>query len=152
LKTRFSSATVLAETNGMKKIYLDLNAASCLATPPNSKWSDLRQRLLQAVQLGDCLCPMPLETIVEAAPCDRARRIAIEQFFVSASGGLAFRHFEEMVVHSTIQLVRPDWRVPSFTLLPSSGWASDESAAIFHSIANETRQRMIKRMVDGPVP
>jgi hypothetical protein len=43
LKTRFSSATVLAETIGMPKmIYRDLNAASCLAAPPDWKWSELR--------------------------------------------------------------------------------------------------------------
>ena len=136
-----------------KIIYLDLNAASYLAVPPrDSDWSDIRQRLLQAAQSGDCLCPMPLETIVEAAPCDRPRRIAIEQFFASASGGLAFRHFEEMVVHSTIQLARPNWPVRSFVMVRLSDWTSDKIAAISHSIADETRQRMINRMANGSAP
>lgn len=142
----------MAEKNGMpKKIYLDLNAASCLATPPDSKWTDIRHCLMRAVQCGVCLCPMPLETIVEAAPCDRARRAAIAEFFAAVSGGLAFRHFEEMVVHSTIQLIRDGWPVPSFALTRQS-WTSDESATNFRSLADAQRQRMIKRMADALAP
>jgi hypothetical protein len=151
LKPRFSSATVLTETNGMKKIYLDLNAASCLAIPPDSKWSDIRQRLLDGVQQGYCLCPLPLENIVEAAPCARAQREAIAELFSGISGGLAFRHFEDMVVHSTIQLIRPTWRVPSFVLV-EHGWANDALATNLRSVADAKRQRMTERMANAPAP
>lgn len=89
-------------TGDVKLIYLDQNAASYLALHDRaSRWGTIRALIEEGCQSGQLLCPMPLETLAESAPCTRSQREAIEEFFRVASGGLCFK------MHMALRMKRP---------------------------------------------
>jgi hypothetical protein len=134
-------------------VYLDLNVASEMAlAPTTSEWSAIREKLLEEVRKDRCLCPMPLETIAEAAPCAPSQRMAIEEFFVTASRGVAFRPHTDMIINSTMELVRDGWPVPWWVPV-KAGWATDEEfMTTTQKESDESRQRMIARMASANPP
>lgn len=134
-------------------VYLDLNVASEMAlAPPTSAWSAICEKLLEEVRKERCLCPMPLETIAEAAPCNLSQRVAIEEFFVTASRGVAFRPHTDMIINSTMALVRDGWPVPWWVPV-KAGWAADEEfMTATQKESDESRQQMTKRMAGANPP
>ena len=127
--------------------YLDQNAASYLAlAQPGSQWHEIRSALAAGFLEQRIVCPMPLETLVESAPCDRATRTAIEDFFHSVSGGTRFRAYSEILVDKTLALVRADHEAVAFAEM-GSGWAArDEAARDTREFHSQTRDRMIARI------
>jgi hypothetical protein len=120
--------------------------------PVDSEWGDLREKLVKEVREGCCLCPMPLETIAEAAPCTSSQRVAIEEFFVTASRGVAFRPHTDMIINSTMALVRDGWPVPWWVAV-KAGWAADEEfMTATQKESDDSRQRMIERMAGANPP
>jgi hypothetical protein len=129
-------------------VYLDQNAASYLALPKSgSQWQAIRAALLKGFEEQHrIVCPMPLETLVESAPCDRAIRTAIEEFFHSVSGGTRFRSFSEILVDKTLALVREDHNAVAFGTIGFGWGARDEAARIARESHSQTRERMTRRI------
>lgn len=128
--------------------YLDQNAASYLAMPKSgSEWEAIRTALTKGFEEQQrIVCPMPLETLVESAPCDRAMRTAIEQFFHSVSGGARFRSFSEILIDKTLALIREDHDAVAFGTIGSGWGARDEAARIARESHSQTRERMTRRI------
>ena len=127
--------------------YLDQNAASYLALgKPGSQWDAIRSVLTEAFPPQRIVCPMPVETLVESAPCDRATRIAIEDFFHTVSGGTRFRSYSDILIDKTLVLVRPHHEAVAFATM-GYGWGARDEAALLtkHSHA-EARERMTQRI------
>jgi hypothetical protein len=135
-----------------KAIYLDLNAASEIAcATTGSQWAVIRDRLQKKFEEGRIVCPLPLETLAEAAPCDMTQRVAIEKLFLSLSRGAAFRPFTNMILNATIALVRSRWPVPIYVPI-RAGWSIDEKfMETTRSDADQSRSEMASRM-DGATP
>lgn len=136
-----------------KAIYLDLNAASEIACATNgSEWAVIRDHLQKKFGEGRIVCPLPLETLAEAAPCETAQRVAIEKLFLSLSRRAAFRPFTNMILNATIALVRPEWPVPIYVPI-RAGWSIDEEfMATTRSDADHSRSEMIGRMAGATPP
>ena len=127
--------------------YLDQNAASYLAlAKPGSPWDAIRSALGAAFQTQRILCPMPLETLIESAPCEAAMRIAIEEFFHSVSGGTRFRSYPDILIDKTLALIRPQHEAVAFGIM-GYGWGRrDEAARITKESHAERRERMKQRI------
>lgn len=127
--------------------YLDQNAVSYLAqAKTGTHWHAIRSALTTGFEEQRIVCPMPLETIVESSPCERATRTAIEDFFLSVSGGTRYRAFPEILVDDTLALVRPHHEAVAFEEM-GSGWAArDEAARDTREFHSQTRERMASRI------
>jgi len=133
----------------MTIIYLDQNAASNLAlAQAGSQWEAIRSFLADAFSMQRIVCPMPGETLVESAPCDRATRLAIEDFFQSVSGGTTFRSFWEILADKTLAMVRRDHDAVAFSTMRRGWGARDEIAFLTEQSHADTRERM-KRRIQG---
>jgi hypothetical protein len=138
----------------IKKIYLDQNAASYAAVPPaGSAWSSIRSFLERAFEAGKVVCPLPIETLVESAPCDRSLREAIDDLFKCISGGVRFRAFSELLVDSTLALVRPSHEVRAFDTINPVRWGGlDHAASTTRESHARTRERMAERVAAYTFP
>ncbi len=87
---------------------------------------------------------MPVETLVDSAPCDRATRIAIEEFFSSASGGTRFRSYSEILIDKTLALVRQDHEAVAFAVMDRDWGVRDDAARIAKESHSQTKYRMIR--------
>lgn len=131
----------------VKLVYLDQNAASYLALQDRaSRWGAIRALIEEGCHSGQLLCPMPLETLAESAPCTRAKREAIEQFFRTVSGGLCFKRHTDILIDETLALVRTDHPVVPFLVI-GEGWgvrdgAAQQSASAMVTLREEMRQRI----------
>jgi hypothetical protein len=127
--------------------YLDQNAASYLAlAKPGSPWDTIRSALCAAFQTQRIVCPMPLETLIESAPCETAVRIAIEEFFQSVSGGTRFRSYPDILIDKTLVLIRPHHQAVAFGIV-RYGWGKrDEAARITKDSHEKRRERMNQRI------
>ena len=133
--------------------YLDQNAASYLAlAKPGSQWEAIRSALVDAFEQRRLVCPMPVETLVESAPCDRATRIAIEDFFNSVSGGTRFRSYSEILIDKTLALVRQHHDAVAFATVGSGWGARDEAARITKELHSHARNRMRQRIKANTFP
>lgn len=113
----------------MMIVYLDQNAVSYLALAKReSQWYQIRAALTKGFAEQRIVCPMPLETLVESAPCVRDTRTAIEGFFRSVSGGTRFRAYSEILVDETLALVRPNHEAVAVAEM-GCGWAACDKAA-----------------------
>jgi len=139
--------------SAMTIAYLDQNAASYLALAQvGSPWGSIRTALVDGFQERRLICPMPVETFVESAPCDRATRTAIENFFRSVSGDIRFRSYPEMLVDETLALVRADHEAEAFAMIGSGWGACDEAARATQEFHSQTRKRMIARIQEYNLP
>jgi hypothetical protein len=111
----------------MQLVYLDQNAASNLARA-EGEWQNIRALLSEGFQRQQISCPMPMETLLESAACDRALRVAIEEFFESVSGGTRFNSYTDILINETLALVREAHQVVLFGLI-RHGWGEREEAA-----------------------
>lgn len=133
--------------------YLDQNAASYLALAKSgTRWEAIRSVLVDAFDKRRLVCPMPLETLVESAPCDHATRIVIEDFFYSVSGGTIFRSYSEILIDKTLALVRQHHDAVAFATMGSGWGARDEAARITKESHSETRERMRQRIEANTFP
>ena len=129
------------------KVYLDQNAASRLATEPDgSEWGTVRRLLLRGREMQRLFCPMPLETFTESAPCVRATRIAIDQFFAAMSGGIAFKSYGTILTEATLASVRDVPCPPPYYILQGEWGGNDEAASITAERHTQARDRMQARM------
>jgi hypothetical protein len=127
--------------------YLDQNAASYLALAKHdSPWAAIRSALCAAFQTQRIVCPMPLETLIESAPCETLVRIAIEEFFHSVSGGTIFRSYPDIFIDKTLALIRPHHEAVAFGIV-GYGWGKrDDAARITKESHAERRDRMKQRI------
>lgn len=134
-------------TVAMNVIYLDQNAVSYLAfSEPGSVWWEIRLVLEKKCDEGKSICPMPMETWIESAPCDRKQRVAIEHLFERVALGARFCSFVDILVDETLSLVRPNDRPTGFAKL-GSGWAArDDLADNAKRHHAATRQQMADRV------
>lgn len=89
---------------------------------------------------------MPLETLIESAPCETSVRIAIEEFFRSVSDRTRFRSYPDILVDKTLALVRPHHEAVAFGVI-GYGWGGrDEAARITKESHAERRERMRQRI------
>jgi hypothetical protein len=127
--------------------YLDQNAASYLAlATSDSQWDAIRSALCEGFQRRRIGCPMPLETLIESAPCTTAVRIAVEEFFRSVSGGTRFHSYPDILIDKTLALVRPHHAAVAFGTM-GFGWGRrDEAARITKESHAKRRERMRQRI------
>jgi hypothetical protein len=137
----------------MTIVYLDQNAASHLSVPKSgSQWEAIRAALVEGFQKQRIFCPMPLETLMESAPCDRAMRVAIDEFFQAVSGGTRFRSYSEILIDATLALIRQHHEAVAFGTIGFGWGARDEAARIAKESHNQTRERMTRRIQASEVP
>jgi len=131
----------------MKILYLDQNAASYLAEPPNQQWKQIAQQLEEGFSDRRLVCPIPRETIIETARCSRReKRILIQTFLNSVCGGMRFCSFREIMQSATLALVRPSHDIVPFELIEPN-WAEDDvEAARIAKVDGEMRKRMEERV------
>jgi hypothetical protein len=85
-------------SDSIKIVYLDQNAASYLAMSANDQyWAALRSSLRSGYEQKRIVCPVPLKTLVESAPCPQNQRVAIDQLFKEIGGGITMKAFHELL-------------------------------------------------------
>jgi len=131
----------------MQVVYLDQNAASCLAkSNPGTIWQEIREALTDGFRGRKLVCPLPFEGVVETAPMPLEQRQSLQTLFWELSEGVAFESFTEMSNQLTLALIRP---APAWSpwIIWKPIWAEMDSAAqkIKADLKSE-KERMTERM------
>jgi len=79
-------------------IYLDQFSVSEMIFGEGT-WKTIRALLVNAVEKGKVLCPIPLEHFVETVGMERSKAIQQDQFFKSISRGKCFLTWEEIAAN-----------------------------------------------------
>ena len=127
----------------MTRVYLDQNAVSYLTSACRSaSWEAIRGLLVEGFELERIVCPMPSETLLESAVRSLADRVATEEFFWSVSYGLMFRNMSEILIDSTLALVRENHVTASIKVI-QPGWAThNDAAADTATLFQDARKQM----------
>lgn len=86
-------------------IYLDQFAVSNLVLN-GGIWQDIHFQLVNAVENGKVLCPIPLEHFVETVGMERSSAIQQDRFFKSISHGKCFLAWEEIAANEIMLYTR----------------------------------------------
>ena len=82
-------------------IYLDQFSVSEMVFG-EGVWETIRTLLVNAVDSGKVICPIPLEHFIETAGLERSKAIQQDQFFKSISHGRSFYPWEYIAANEII--------------------------------------------------
>lgn len=127
-------------------IYLDQNAISEIALAlSGTPWALIREEIIALSRDKAVECPIPIETILESAACNKETRDAIDEIFRSVSSNRAFKSLANLLIEHALEMVRPGITVEKF-VVADEYLARDEKAILTtrYSHAN-MRDRMKQR-------
>jgi hypothetical protein len=73
-----------------------------------SPWSEIRARLIAAVEAGNAVCPIPPETVIESLPLSPNRHRRLKDLQDRLSRGACLKPYPLVLAEEVLALVRPE--------------------------------------------